>query len=125
MSLYVYRCPVCPASVGVQLYDRDHERPPYCLGSGHRALMERVPDTARALLPLDQEPAHLVTPGMVPAKVEHLHKAGILLPETQHALDWLWRNRATNGMAEAFLMVGGRRCVDLVAFARLMRGKRA
>lgn len=87
--------------------------------------MERVPDTAKVCLPLDQEPAHLVTPGMVPLKVKHLHEAGFLLPETQHALEWLYRHRATNGMGRAFMKVGGRRCIDLVAFAKLMREARA
>jgi hypothetical protein len=62
---------------------------------------------------------------VVPANVEHLKAAGFLMPETQHALDWLWRHRATNGMASAFLKVGGRRCIDLVEFARLMRSKQA
>jgi hypothetical protein len=107
--------------------------------------MERLPDTDQALLPIDHA-ACTCGPGvpaghghfqgcprqdwsqgaaLVPAKVAHLHKAGILLPETQDALDWLWRNRATNGYAEAFRMVGGRRCIDLVAFARITRSKPA
>jgi hypothetical protein len=81
--------------------------------------MELLPDTAQAILPIDP-PASLV-----PAKVAHLHAAGILIPETQDALDWLWRHRATNGMAEAFMYVGGRRCIDLVAFARLIRERKA
>lgn len=119
--MYVYRCPVCPAAVSVQLFDRDHERVPYCLGPGHKALMERMPDTAQALLPMDP-PA---TGTIGPAKVETLRAVGILMPETQHALDWLWRHKATNGMASAFLKVGGRRCIDLVEFARLMRSKQA
>lgn len=118
LSLYVYRCPDCPASV--QLSDTGA---PYCLGPGHKALMVRVPDTEKMLLSLDaprSQPAHLI-----PAKVEALHAAGILLPETQASLDWMWHRRKENGLAEAFLLIGGRRYIDLAAFTRLVRERRA
>lgn len=81
--------------------------------------MQRMPDTAKAFLAMDG--AYSIGP----MKVETLHKAGILMPETQHALEWMYRHRATNGMAGAFCNVGGRRCIDLVAFAKLIREKRA
>lgn len=113
MTLYVYRCPDCHSSVSLAV-----QAVPTC--GQCSTSMERMADTAQAILPIDPAAAALV-----PAKVEHLHKAGILLPETQHALDWLWRHKDTNGMASAFLKVGGRRCIDLVEFARLMRSKQA
>jgi hypothetical protein len=81
--------------------------------------MELLRDDAQALLPISGAPS------IGPLKVDTLKSAGILVPETQHALEWLYRHRATNGMAGAFLMIGGRRCIDLVAFARLMREQRA
>jgi hypothetical protein len=121
VTLYVYVCPHCPPGQGVAL--RDSEARPECVV--HKARMITHPEDRPAFLPLDQAPAHLVTPGMVPLKVEHLHRAGFLLPETQDALEWLYRHRATNGMAGAFMKVGGRRCIDLVAFARLIRERRA
>jgi hypothetical protein len=114
VTLYVYRCPECPATVSLSV-----EAAVTCsLCNG--APMRRLPDTASALLPLDGSP-----PSLVPLKVEHLHKAGHLLPETQDALEWLYRHRERNGMAGAFLKVGGRRCIDLVAFARLIREQKA
>lgn len=81
--------------------------------------MVRVPDSDSVLLPIDGAPA------LGPMKVTTLKAAGILVPETQHALEWLFRHRATNGMAGAFCKVGGRRCIDLVAFAKLSRERRA
>lgn len=85
--------------------------------------MVLVPENSRERLLLPLDPPKTGTIG--PAKVETLRAVGILMPETQHALDWLWRHKATNGMASAFLKVGGRRCIDLVEFARLMRSKQA
>jgi hypothetical protein len=81
--------------------------------------MTLLPDNAQALLPLS--PAG--NAGLVPLKVEHLKAAGIHLPETQHALEWLYRHRARNGYAEVFTKVQGRVCMDLVAFARISRGR--
>lgn len=125
--MYVYRCPRNPSHAVVV---RDKLTPaPGCLqhltAEDEPVTMALMEELGKVLLPLDQEPAHLVTPGMVPLKVKHLKDAGILLPETQHALEWLYRHRATNGMAPAFLKVGGRRCIDLVAFAKLMRETKA
>lgn len=125
MTLYVYRCDQCGDITPTIVIRGLHDHIPMCRHHGGDFPMERVRDSAKVLLPLDQEPAHLVTPGMVPLKVKHLHAAGFLIPETQHALEWMHKNRHTNGMAEAFLKVGGRRCIDLVAFARLVREKRA
>lgn len=92
---------------------------PTCMGHGRPVPMMQVADHDRLPMP--------VAPGqraeLIPARVEHLHAAGYLTPETQHALDWLWRNRESNGFAPAFTMVGGRRCIDLVAFARITRSK--
>lgn len=127
MSFYVYRCPLCPAVVALAAsltgVPRCHTHGPNGLPlGGHPATMELVLDQL-VLLPIDMAPGR--PDSIVPAKVAALHEAGLLTPETQHALDWLWRHRATNGMAGAFLKVGGRRCIDLVAFARLMREKRA
>jgi hypothetical protein len=82
--------------------------------------MMALPDTASVLLPLDATQASLV-----PLKVEALRAGGILHPATQDALEWLYRHRDRNGMAGAFLKVGGRRCIDLVAFAKLMREQKA
>lgn len=115
--MYVFRCPKCPSHVRLQAVPHAMAE---CLGvPPHPPLaMELLPDFSSALLPIDP-PA-----GLAPLKVEHLKANGILLPETQHALEWLYRHRETNGMAEAFSKVGGRRCIDLVAFARLMRERR-
>lgn len=121
--MYVYRCPECHGR-GIALAETT-EHPPRCLDHPQPLPMMPMQDTDKALLPLDKEPAHLVTPGMVPLKVKHLEAAGILQPATQDALEWLYRHRERNGMAGAFLKVGGRRCIDLVAFAKLMREKRA
>jgi hypothetical protein len=118
LTLHVYACPRCPSKVSLSILGVS----PCCLGSAHGCqpvVMQVVPDHAKVLLPMDQE-----RPELAPLKVEHLKAAGILLPETQDALVWLYRNRKTNGMAEAFTKVGGRRCIDLVAFARLMRTRR-
>jgi hypothetical protein len=123
LTLYIYRCPKCPAQV------RLHNGPGGALDCmaehaawGHPGpfRMSLVPDCDSALLPLDTRGQ----PQLAPLKVEHLKAAGILLPETQDALEWLWRHRATNGMAGAFHKVGGRRCIDLVAFARITRERR-
>lgn len=126
MTLYVYRCPQCPTQVSLAVahsFGRAGGAVPQCLGAPRAhpspVWMELAQDTDRAILPLDP-PASIG-----PAKVSTLGAAGILYPATQDALDWLWRHRATNGMAGAFLKVGGRRCIDLVAFARLMREQRA
>lgn len=120
--MYVYRCGRCPALVSLA-NTAAHPSCERCL-----YVMDRVRDTETAVLALDP-PARLPLDNMAqvlaPATVGSLKAAGILLPATQHALDWLWRHRATNGMAGAFLKVGGRRCIDLVAFAKLMREKRA
>ncbi len=120
MNLYVYRCPECPTKVEL----RARVTMLQCVSGPHEPRpMQLVPDTDQALVPMDP-PAPI--PGMLtPLKVEHLRHVGILMPATQHALEWMYRHRATNGMAGAFLMVGGRRCIDLVAFARLMREQRA
>jgi len=116
MNLYVYRCPHCGPGYGVALR-ADHEYPECAM---HRARMVRCAEDQPAVLPLDGPPASLA-----PLKVGHLKAAGILLPETQDALEWLYRHRGRNGMAGAFLKVGGRRCVDLVAFAKLIREQKA
>lgn len=120
--LIVYRCPACPLTAATVAL-RDSPAVPLCQGEAHgRRVVEmtRVDGSEAVLVPMEN-----VTASLVPAKVGSLHKAGILLPETQHALDWLYRHRETNGMADAFRKVGGRRCIDLVAFARLIRERRA
>jgi hypothetical protein len=130
LTLYVFRCPKCPAQV--RLHNTPHAMMD-CLGVPPHAplAMDLLTDADAALLPLDAEPCMpsgarmSIQAGIAPLKVEHLHKAGMLHPETQDALEWMYRHRETNGMAGAFLKVGGRRCVDLVAFARLMREQRA
>lgn len=109
--MYAFRCPGCPSRVSLRV-----DATPIC-DICHEP-MAKLADDQRAVLPMDKPAASLV-----PAKVEYLRDAGILLPETQHALDWLWRNRTTNGYDEAFTYVGGRRCIDLVAFARIARSK--
>jgi hypothetical protein len=115
--MHVYKCPRCVAKVA--LY-QGAEHGPECLAHGADVVpMRHMEDAERAILPLDQAPS------IAPMRVDSLKAAGILMPETKDALEWLYRHRATNGMAEAFLNVGGRRCIDLVAFARLMREKRA
>lgn len=134
--MYVYRCPECPARVALAMYEWPQDREPIvaCQAHAPRAVnMVRMPDTAKALLRLDglsdmrraAVEAGVARAGLAPLKVEHLKANGILLPETQDALEWLYRHRERNGMAEAFCKVGGRRCMDLVAFARLMREQRA
>lgn len=118
MTLYVYRCPRCHTTV--RLVVAITPVPTH----GDCGAMELVPDSGSAILPLEPPgPATLTSVG--PLRVSTLKAAGILLPETQDALEWLYRHRARNGMAGAFLKVGGRRCIDLVAFARLMRERRA
>lgn len=119
--MYVYRCPRCPAKVSLV----ESIRSGVVCESCHYTMAMLPSDAAPMVLPLDQVPAHLVTPGMVPLHVKHLHAAGYLLPETQDALEWLYRHRERNGMAGAFLKVGGRRCIDLVAFAKLIREQKA
>lgn len=119
--MYVYRCPECPTVVRLSEEPvaapwHDH------IGRNEQIQMVRVQDTAKVLLPLDAEPGKIY---MIPMDVEKLHGAGFLLPETQNALEWMYRHRERNGMAAAFCKVGGRRCIDLVAFARLMREQRA
>jgi hypothetical protein len=114
--VHVYRCPNCQTQVKLT---QALLPVPVCLAHAP-CDMRLLPDTARALLPLDAS-----TPALAPFKVKHLRAAGLLLPETQDALEWLYRNRKDNGMAEAFCKVGGRRCIDLVAFARLTREQRA
>lgn len=122
MSLYVYRCPRCPTHVSLQenpLGPRSGATP-HCLShGGEYVAMLPMADDTRAVLPFDRQSQ------LAPMRVDSLKEAGILTPETQHALEWMYRHRARNGMAEAFLKVAGRRCIDLVAFARLMRGMRA
>lgn len=114
VTLYVYRCPGCDGP-GVRLAVAIVPVPA-CTDHGS---MELLTDSAMAVLPLE------TAPSIGPLKVETLHAAGITVPETQHALEWLYRHRATNGMAGAFLLIGGRRCIDLVAFAKLSRERRA
>lgn len=108
--MYAFRCPGCPSRVSLRV-----DATPIC-DICHEP-MAKLDDTAKAPLSIDSGA------GIIPAKVAHLHRAGFLLPETQHALDWLWRNKDTNGYAEAFTYMGGRRCIDLVAFARIARSK--
>lgn len=122
VTLYVYRCPRCHGTVRLAVaitpVPLHGECGPMVLETGE----------ARVLLPMDPERTNagrVQTGEVAPLKVEALRAAGILLPETQHALEWLYRHRATNGMAEAFCKVGGRRCIDLVAFARLIRERKA
>jgi hypothetical protein len=120
--VYVYRCDQCgDITPTVVLYAHHTGHPPSCRHAKGDFPMQRVADGEAIPMPLEANDRAT----LVPFKVQHLHKAGILLPETQHALDWMFRHRATNGMAEAFCMVAGRRCIDLVAFARLVREKRA
>lgn len=124
--LYVYQCGQCgditPTVVLAQVPGlRGEGAIPMCRHAGGDFPMTRVADTAKVVLPFDGPEGFAIAP----MKVGNLHRAGILIPETQNALEWLYRHRQSNGMAEAFLVVGGRRCIDLVAFARLMRGKRA
>lgn len=130
MSLYVYRCPRCPHTASMVAL-RDTQAIPLCQGTGHMVPSERVttemvrvPDWDSVLLPMDSMPEGVAV-SLGPMNVDTLKAAGILMPATQHALEWLYRHRATNGMAGAFCKVGGRRCIDLVAFARLMKEKRA
>jgi hypothetical protein len=117
-QLLVYRCPKCPPTASTVAL---RATPAIPLCTAHEGLTEmvRVPDTDKVLLPLDGAPT------LGPMKVETLKAAGILVPETQDALEWLFRHRKTNGMAGAFCKVGGRRCIDLVAFAKLSRERRA
>jgi len=133
--MYVYQCDVC-GDITPTVVLRNTTEVPLCMHSrdGRKpegVPMRRVEDNSRerVLLPLDGPTVARASGGqdamLVPAKVDKLHAAGFLLPETQHALDWMWRHKATNGMASAFLKVGGRRCIDLVEFARLMRSKQA
>lgn len=129
MTLYVYQCRVC-GDITPTVVLVDTPTVPGCMhhrdGKTSSVPMERVTD--RAILMAIEPPMAAPAPsgyGLVPLKVSHLKAAGMLIPETQHALDWLWRHRATNGFAEAFKLVGGRRCVDLVAFARIVREKQA
>jgi hypothetical protein len=79
--------------------------------------MGKLKDDEQALLPIG--------PSLGPFTVDTLKAAGILTPATQDALEWMYRHRDRNGMAAAFLKVNGRRCIDLVAFAKLMREQRA
>lgn len=104
-------CPACKGKVSIT----EAVEAVRCYAHHQPQSMELLPDYVEALLPMD--PAAQ----LAPLKVEHLKSAGILLPETQHALEWLYRHRDTNGMAKAFRKVGGRRCIDLVAFAKLIR----
>lgn len=121
MNLYVYRCPDCPGTVAL----REGMRDVICWAHGGREVrMACLPNTTQALLPMDAMHEGVAV-RLGPMNVDTLKAAGILLPATQHALEWLYRHRATNGMAGAFCKVGGRRCIDLVAFARLMREQRA
>jgi hypothetical protein len=126
VTLHVYTCPQCPGTVSLSILGVV----PWCQGAAHGGrpvVMLVVPDQAKALLPIDPEAGTLARLGgyggaeLAPLKVEHLKAAGILLPETQDALEWLYRRRKENGMAQAFTKIGGRRYIDLVAFARLVR----
>jgi len=124
VSLYVYRCPECPTwAPRVSLCEgahHTHHQPMRCMAHPSPVAMVLVEDSASVLLPMDPRDT---APSLVPLKVEHLHRAGILLPETQDALEWLYRHRARNGYAEVFSKVQGRVCMDLVAFARISRAK--
>ena len=127
MNLHVYRCPVCPAwapRIALQrsLLGPDSGLAPRCMAHAVPMPMVPVADHDTAMLPL--EPTAQRPLDFVPLKVEHLKAAGIHLPETQDALLWLYRHRETNGMADAFRKVGGRRCIDLVAFAKLIRERK-
>jgi hypothetical protein len=116
--VYVYRCPKCP--IGQPSVAMAVREVPCCLAHASPEPMALVADHEAITLPLEPNIRALLGP----LKVDTLKSAGILMPATQHALEWLYRHRATNGMAGAFCKVGGRRCIDLVAFARLMREKR-
>jgi hypothetical protein len=145
--MHAYRCPSCPSRVSL----REAVVPVCDICNTDMALLD---DGQTALLAMDPPPSprkdpyckafggectcqttkrcqkverqKLFPPATIaPLKVEHLQAVGILLPATQDALEWMYRNRAENGMADAFRKVGGRRCIDLVAFAKLMREQRA
>lgn len=116
MNLYVYKCPACPVLVPRVALSVDAV--PVCMGHGTPTPMARVEDTTSLVMPISPGPE------LGPMKIETLRAAGILLPETQHALEWLYRHRDKNGMAGAFRRVGGRRCIDLVAFAKLVRERK-
>ncbi len=109
--MYVFRCPQCPARVSLGGHMGYHV-PTSCLAHTEPVPMERIPESSRerVFLPLDSDKPDGPLMQVGPATVATLKSVGILMPETQHALDWLWRNKDTNGMASAFLKVGGRRC---------------
>src|SRR5262245_31933000 len=94
VNLYVYRCPACPPLIPEVALSVDVV--PTCMGHGTPTPMTRVDDALSLVMPIAPGPE------LGPMKVETLRAAGILLPETQHALEWLYRHRESNGMAGAF-----------------------
>lgn len=67
---------------------------------------------------------------MIPELIEfgqvgELPKSGIFYPSTKHQVEWMFRRRAENGLADAFAVVNGRKLFRPRRHLELTAGKSA
>lgn len=67
---------------------------------------------------------------MIPELIEFLQvgelkPAGIHYPATKHQLEWMFRRRAENGLADAFTIVNGRKLFKPKRYLEIVAGNSA
>jgi len=62
---------------------------------------------------------------IIPFDVVALQAEAVTAFETQSQLEWAFRNRAANGLTDAFRRIGRKRVIDVAALRRCIREQAA